>query len=297
MTHESARSEDTGGRGHIPLRLEHLAIGGTVFGVAATITLVVVLLATEADALASIALVLAIVTFVSQLIVFVAQSAQAASQTNEAHTLHTQTMATVGKIEAHSRETRAAVGENFDKILNHALINAKESVPTEDVEGDDQRALQQHILSEVHKAVSKGRAQMDPTYSPSWGQSDSSKHVSFLKSWPSNEGMERLAADSLGTLSSSAAGELRRYALDLLKSLQSHIPDGLSAHTDDVGIRELMNKDVIVSTGGSPSHGKAQYRLNGFKGRAAARLVLSPGPVPEVAHDLFPWLGVARDEN
>lgn len=296
MTLDGDPTADSRSRGHIPLRLEHLALGGAVFGVAATVTLIVVLLVTESDALASVALVLAIVTFVTQIIVFVAQSAQATSQMNEAHILHTQTMSTVQKIEAHSRETRAAVGENFDKVLNQALINAKESVPAEE-EGSEQREIQEHILREVHKAVSKGRAQMDPTYAPSWGQSDSSKHISFLTSWPSEEGMRRLAIDSLGTLSSSAASELRRFSQDLLKSIRSQIPDGLSAHTDDDGIRELVNKDVITNTGGSHNHGKAQYKLNGFKGRAAARLILSPEPLPESARELFPWLEVVRDEN
>lgn len=286
--------------GYVRVGLGALAIGGVVFGVASLIAMLAVLLIRDTDALAAIALVLAIVTFASQIIVYMTQSAEANRQSRAAHELHARTMETSKELEGYARATHAAVAEQFDKVLDRALIAAKEpasGAKTQTKDIVDPRRIRDEVLRELSQTFEESRRRLYPSpVSDDRRSLAPRRHLDFLHRWPTERGMRRLANDGLHELTDAAVEQLKRYVVDLEQSVQIGVPDGLTSAPQDPGIRELVNRNLLEAADGMSTGGRIQYRLNGFKGRAAARLLLANEATPSVAVELFPWLPDARGD-
>lgn len=120
------------------------------------------------------------------------------------------------------------------------------------------------------------------------------RHLDFIHSWPSREGMRRLADDGLADLSAAGARRLALQAAALERFLVTGSEEGVAGVPSDRPIQELRDAGLIHALGPPDREGQQLFALRGFKGRASARLLLATNPIPDKADEYFPWLPDAR---
>jgi hypothetical protein len=254
-------------------------------------SLVIVAGVREADVLAVVALSLAILAFAIQIIVFMAQASSTSQQVSQAQRVNADTRALLSELQTQTRDTNAALTDQYDKLLDRLLLVAKEAgSDTGASEGGATLAeVQERLLEEIQRS-----RQIPERAGPRLVLADTrGRSTPPPREWPASSTIRRLEEMGLANLGLAGRTELAAFASDWALSVDRDMPDGLSRDPDSPGIHDLLAMGLVRQPAGSYDD-RAQYFVLTAAGRDAARLLLAPPPVPRNVPSLFPWVPVAR---
>jgi hypothetical protein len=246
--------------------------------------LVVVASVKKADVLATVALALAVLAFVIQILVFVAQTWAASQQTAQSQAVNADTRALLSELQTQTRDTNSVLTNQYNKLLDRVLLETK----------DELGSVVPEETAELRELLTNVVERLRPTATPQSSPRPSTTPAN-LRIWPSKRTIEALKDSGLDELSEPGKRLLKRFAEDLVKSVEGGIIDGLGVERDDPVLHELLTGQYLKRANADSGDETLLLAQLTPKGRAAAKLFNAWEPIPASVQSAFPWITDLRE--
>lgn len=294
MTNSSTKWKNHADSSYFRASWKTVAFGALGVSCALFASLVVVSFVTRADSLATIALMLAILSFVVQIMLFIADTFSSARRDQQAYSVYADTQALLAKIDEKTNATNDVINQQLNKMIDRFMLNVKavdldgqDDATDGGVDAEEQARI---LIEEFRRTVSE--VQREATASSAPRKENFSRERSALiriREWPSENLAKKLAQDGLSDLSLAGQDALRSAANDYARSLGTERIHGLPIRGNSEGFEELLKIGALTMGGAHPD----VVRLTGM-GKAAARLVLADGRIPDYINAFLPWVSNLR---
>jgi hypothetical protein len=149
----------------------------------------------DKSALETVAIALAILAFVVQIIVYIAQAEAAAAALRRSQDIYAETLRVLTEIRERSEGTQAAVTQQFDKVLEHALAAKLPGAATQKELASPE--LAREVAASVSAAINAPRppppgSTRTKEYPEPRSSDENAEVLAYMAEWPSKEDFEEL---------------------------------------------------------------------------------------------------------